>query len=51
VFGCEDKRGFKIGTFFGVIMIVTVRPRRAKWWMRSRSGRMWPCAGYGNARM
>lgn len=29
VFGCEDEMGFKMGRFFGVMMIVTVTPRRA----------------------
>lgn len=51
VFGWVDRSGFRIGRFLGVTMMVMVRFWRAKWWERSRSASMWPCAGYGNTRM
>ena len=32
-------------------MIVRVKPLRANWWVKSKIGSMWPCAGNGNIRM
>ncbi len=40
-----------MGRLFGVTKMVMMRPRRESWWVRSRSGSMWPWAGYGNTRM
>lgn len=39
-----------IGRFLGVIKMVMSRFLRDNWWVRSRRGSMWPCAGYGNTR-
>ncbi|PKI64442.1 hypothetical protein CRG98_015167 [Punica granatum] len=47
--GWAERSGERAGRFFGVVMMVRVRPgRMAKRWARSSSGRVWPCAGYGN---
>lgn len=37
-----ERRGFRIGRFFGVTRMVMVMPRRASWWARSSMGNMWP---------
>ena len=36
--------------FFGVVRMVMVKLWRTSWWVRSKSGIMWPCAGYGKMR-
>lgn len=43
--GWVESSGSSIGRFFGVTNMVMVRPRRRSWWVKSRSGSMWPCAG------
>lgn len=45
------RSGVKVGRFFGVMRIVMSIFRVANWCVRSRSGSMWPCAGYGKIRM
>ncbi|KAG5521312.1 hypothetical protein RHGRI_033758 [Rhododendron griersonianum] len=34
--------GLGVGRFLGVTRTVRVRPWRASWWVRSRSGSIWP---------
>lgn len=43
--GWAERRGVRVGRFFGVTKMVMDRPRRESWWVRSRSGSMWPWAG------
>lgn len=51
MFGWRESRGVRKERFFGVVKMVMVRFLRESWWVRSRSGRRWPCAGYGKTRM
>lgn len=46
----EEEEGME-GRFLGVTKMVMFRPRRERWWVRSRRASMWPCAGYGNTKM
>lgn len=49
--GWAERRGFRRGRFFGVTRMVMMRPWLTSWWVRSRRGMMWPCAGNGKIRM
>ena len=46
-----ERRDVKLERFLGVTMMVSIRPLRANWWVKSKMGSMWPCAGNGNIRM
>lgn len=46
--GNKERRGERRGRFLGVVTTVIVRRRvERSWWVRSKRGIMWPCAGYG----
>lgn len=48
----SDKRGERIERFLGVVTTEMVnRPVEARWWVRSKMGIKWPCAGYGIIKM
>lgn len=45
-----ERSGERKGRFFGVtktVMVKAAPPRRARRWVKSRRGIMWPCAGNG----
>ncbi|CAN0896243.1 hypothetical protein LINGRAHAP2_LOCUS18369, partial [Linum grandiflorum] len=48
----REMRGEREWRFLGVVTTVTEKRRRVRRrWIRSSSGSVWPCAGYGKTRM
>lgn len=49
--GEAERREDRMGRFLGVMRIVMAKPLSESWWVRSRRGSMWPCAGNGKTSM
>ena len=45
-----ERRELRRWRFFGVIRMMMVKLWSSSWWVRSKSGIMWPCAEYGKMR-